>query len=114
MNARSATAIIAEIRGGQLVVEASQQIKLAIAAVREHGKAASVTIDIDIKPFKSGTEKLIEPPLVFVGTVSSKLPQPDVPATLMFVGEDGNATLNPPERQPDLGLSVAKDHSNKA
>lgn len=112
-NVRSATAILAEIRDGQLVIEASEQIKTAICAVREVGKPAKVTIEIEIKPFKAGSEKLTEPPLIFVGEVTSKLPKHDTEATLMFVGEDGNATRVPPQRQPDLGLTIAAGGDKK-
>lgn len=104
---RSALNILQEVRKGELVHETSEKIKTAVAAVREHGKPAKVVIELEIKPYKSGSEKLTDPPLVFIGTVSSKLPEADVPASLMFVGEDGNVTLNPPARQPDLGLRVA-------
>lgn len=105
-NTRSGTAILAEVRDGQLVIELSEQIKAAVAAVHEHNKAARVMVELTISPWK-GTEKLIEPPVIIVGEVSSKLPKPESPATLFFIGEDQNLTRNAGTRQSDLGLSIA-------
>jgi hypothetical protein len=110
---RSATAILAEIREGRLVLELSEEIKKAIAAVNEHGKAAIVTLDLTIEPLRKGSENLVEAPLVFTGEVSSKLPKPKPESTLFFVGADGNVSRQPGERQPALGLSVAASSSNK-
>jgi hypothetical protein len=113
-NTRSALQILTEIRDGNLIVETSEAIKTACAAVTEHNKPAKVTIELTIKPFKDG-QHLIEQPLVFIGDVETKLPEADPVATLFFVGEDGNATRNPGERQPALGLTVAgSDNTKKA
>lgn len=105
-NTRSATQILAEIREGRLIVETSEAIKTACAAVSEHGKPAKVMIEVTIKPFKEG-QHLVEQPLVFTGEVRTKLPEPDPEATLFFIGSDGNASRQPGERQPGLGLTVA-------
>lgn len=106
MNTRPATAILAEIREGRLVIELSDAIREACAAVTEHGKPASVTLDLTIRPFKDG-QRLVEQPLIFMGEVSSKLPKAQLESTLFFIGVDGNATRQPGERQPGLSLSVA-------
>lgn len=112
MNTRPATAILAEIREGRLVIELSEAIKEAIAAVNEYGKPAAVTLELSIAPLRKGAENLIEAPLVFTGEVTSKLPKPAPEATLFFVGADGNATRQPGERQPGLGLTVAAASTN--
>ena len=111
-NVRSATAIIADLREGQVVVELSEKIKTAIAAVKELGKPAVVRLDITIAPLRSGTENLIEAPLVFVGDVTLKLPKATPDATVFFVDQDGNPTRNPSERQQALGLSIATPATN--
>jgi hypothetical protein len=110
---RSATSILTEIRDGHAVVELGDEIHRAIAAVKEHGKPAKVTLELTISPLRNGAEKLIEAPLAFTAEISSKLPQPDPEKTLFFVDAEGNATRNPSERQQDLGLRVAGSESKK-
>lgn len=107
-NTRSALAILAEIRNGEAIVEMSEHIKTAIAAVQELGKPAEVTLKITIAPLRKGAENLIEAPLVFLGETALKLPKVDPEATVFFVDADGNPTRNPNERQQALGLSVAQ------
>lgn len=115
-NARSATAIIAEVRNGHLVVEASEAIKTAIAAVGEHGKKAVVTIDLTIMPPHKGAEHLIDAPILITGEVTTKLPKADPEPSLFFVGKDGNATQNPSPRDGGLqfGVAGAADGTNKS
>jgi hypothetical protein len=108
---RSATSILAEIREGRAVAELGEAIHTAIAAVKQHGKAAKVTLELTIKPTSDGSEKFVEAPLFFSAETSSKLPQPEAEKTLFFVDGNGNATRNPQERQHDLGLRVASDNS---
>lgn len=112
-NTRSALQILAELRDGNVIIEASEAIKTSIAAVVEHGKPATVTIELTIAPLRKGAENLTEAPLVFTGEVKTKLPKADPEATLFFVGDDGNATRNPGERQPALGLTVAGSEAKK-
>lgn len=108
MSTRSATAILTEIREGQAVVELSEAIKAALAAVREHGKPATVTLDLTIRPPLKGMEKLTDPPIVFTAEVSSKLPKAEPEQTLFFLDADGNPTRNPAQREGSLNLTVAK------
>lgn len=112
-NTRSALQILAEIREGHLVTETSEHIKTAIAAVLEQGKSAVVSIELTIAPLRKGAENLTEAPLVFTGKVRSKLPEPEPESTLFFIGQDGNATRSPGDRQPGLNLSVAADTTKK-
>lgn len=112
-NIRSATSILTEIREGRAVVELGDEIHNAIAAVREHGKPAKVTLELTIAPLRNGAEKLVEAPLAFTAEISSKLPTPDPEKTLFFVDGEGNATRNPSERQQDLGLRVAGSDTSK-
>lgn len=112
---RSATSILTEIREGRAVVELGDEIHRAIAAVKEHGKPAKVTVELTIAPLRGGAENLVEAPLVFTAEISAKLPQPDPEKTLFFVDGEGNATRNPGERQQGLGLTVAgSDNKTKS
>lgn len=109
MNIKSAMQILPELRDGRAVIELSQHIHDAIAAVRNHGKPAKVFLELTIAPAGKDMEKLVEAPVTFTGEVYSKLPQPDPEKTIMFVDSSGNPTRNPSERQPGLGLTVATD-----
>lgn len=114
MNTRSATAILAEIRDGRAVLELSAEIHKAIEAVKQHGKAAKVTLELTIAPLNKGAEHLVEAPLTFTAEIDSKLPQPDPEKTLFFVDTDGNPTRNPAERQQGLNLTVAGANTKTA
>jgi hypothetical protein len=104
---RTATAIIAEIRNGEAVIELSEHIKRAIAAVREHGRKAVVSLDLTIMPAADGMEKLVEAPILIRGDVSSKLPEDKGDPSLFFVDKDGNA-VREIKRQGSLLEEVKK------
>lgn len=106
MRIRPAIGTLNELRDGRALEEVSQQIHDAIEAVRAHGKAATVTLEIKIEPMKGGQEKLVEPPLIFTAEVTSKLPKAQPEATLFFTDADGNPT-RVQTRQRGLDLSVA-------
>lgn len=111
-NIKSATAIIAEIRDGRAVLELSNEIHEAVRAVLQHGKPASVTLELKIAPLRKGAENLTEAPLVFTAEVSSKLPKPDPELTLFYVDDDENPSRMPGSRQTPLGLTVAGGGNN--
>lgn len=114
MTTRSATAILAEIRDGKLLVELSEAIKTAVAAVGDIGKPATLRLELTIAPLRKGAEHLVEAPLLVSGEIVSKLPKHDPEATLFFNGRDGNLTQSPPDRQPGLPLSVAAFGGDKS
>jgi len=101
---RPFTAILAELRDGHVVVELSQAIHEAMAAVKEHGKAAKIHLTVEIKPL--GT-KGVSDALEFTAEVATKLPKADPPSTLFFADADGNPSRNQ-HRQRDLALSIAE------
>lgn len=103
-NIRSVMTILPEIRAGQIITELSAAIHDAVAAVREHHKAATVTLKVTIAP--SSNERLVEPVLVISAEVDTKLPKEVPQATVFFVDGDGNPTRTA-EKQPDLGFSIA-------
>lgn len=105
MNIRPAQAILNELQDGLSLKQLAQAFHDAIAAVREHGKPATVTLLITVGTLE-GQHHLIEPPIIMTAEVSTKLPKAKAPATIFFVDQDGNATRNQ-TRQQDLGLTVA-------
>lgn len=106
---RPAQATLIDIRNGKLLEELSIEIHDAVAAVRHLGKAAKVTITLEIKP---QSKNVIDPIITITGEVESKLPKPDVAATIFAIDEDGNPTRNLSRAQSDLGLTVAGETKN--
>lgn len=105
MNIRPAQAILNELQDGQALNQLAYAFHDAIAAVREHGKPATVTLQITVGTLE-GQHNLIEPPIIMTADIVSKLPKAKPPATIFFVDQDGNATRNQ-TRQQDLGLTIA-------
>ncbi len=108
-NIRSALNVLAELRGGQVVTEASAALHDALASVKEHNKAATVTITLKIAPLSEA--RTVERPIEITAEISSKLPKAEPPATMFFIDEDGNPTRNPQPREPELGFSVAGERT---
>lgn len=102
---KSAQSVLTEIRDGRMLVELAEEFHAAIEAVRMHNKEAKVVLTVTIAPWK-GDHKLIEPPIILTGEVSSKLPKETPEATVFFVDSEGNAVRNQ-QRQPELGLTIA-------
>lgn len=97
---------LSALRSGAVMDELAVAIHDACGAVRDLGKAAEVTLTIKVKPYSSKGVKLVEPAYVFEADVATKLPKPDVDATLLFLDDDGNPTSNL-TKQKELGLSIA-------
>ena len=106
MKIRPAQAILNEIEDGATLEALAQAFHDAIAAVKEHGKPATVNLSITIGTLGESQHKLVEPPIIMLAEVTTKLPKAKPNATIFFVDQDGNATRNH-TRQADMLLSVA-------
>lgn len=100
---RSFTAVLAEMRDGAVVAQASQALHEALSAVRDQNKPAKVVLTLDIKPMAN--KGLVEQPINILGTVTVKLPK-EPEASLFFIDADGNAS-RVQTRQQNLGLSIS-------
>ena len=112
MKIRSAQAILNEIEDGNALEQLAQAFHDAIAAVREHGKPATVNLSIVVGTLGENQHKLVEPPIIMQAEVTTKLPKAKPPATVFFVDQDGNATRNQ-TRQQEISLSVAAIQQEK-
>lgn len=110
-NIRSATAILIELREGQVVTELSGAIHDALAAVREHNKAADVVLHINIKPLTD--TRISDPAITMTARVETKLPKEVPPATIFFVNDDGNPTRTA-ERPRQQSFAVAASGSQQS
>lgn len=74
-------------------------IEETVKAVRDHGKAGNVTLNIKISPATRGDPRM----LLIAPEVRHKAPQPDTVACLMFATSDGSLSRqDPDQRQLDL------------
>ncbi len=112
MKIRPAQAILNEIRDGEAMIELAQAFHDAIANVREHGKPATISVTISVGTLGESQHKLVEPPIIIKAKVQTKLFEPEPPATVFFVDQDGNATRNQ-TRQENLNLSIAIQEGSK-
>lgn len=101
---RSATAILAEIRNGELVIEMSEALAQALQSVQEVGKDATVNVKITISQLTK--VKLTEPAIGYKAEVTTKLAKPDVAETIFFVDKNGDPTRTP-SKQGTIDLQVA-------
>lgn len=105
-NVRSVMVILPELRAGQVVSELSTALHEAVAAVREHQKAATVTLTLKVAPVSG--ERLVELPVTISGDIDVKLPKKGPEATVFFVDDNGNPSRNAQARQPDLSFGVVQ------
>lgn len=105
-NIKPAQATLNALREGQVMNELAQAYFEATQAVKEHGKAATVTLTVTFKPLKDVARGLVDPPIVAVADVETKLPKQEPPSTLFYASDEG-PTQQPPERQTGLNLTVA-------
>ncbi|WEH40760.1 hypothetical protein [Streptomyces sp. AM 2-1-1] len=94
---RPFAAFLQEQSGGQLHTELSTRLQELIEAVRETGKAGSLSLKIDIKPI-AGTDGRT---LTVTDTVATKVPKTERPKSIFFVTDDNNLSRSDP-RQPVL------------
>lgn len=109
---RSVMTILPELRAGQTVTEISAAIHDAIAAVKQHNKAAEVIVRFAVAPMTN--QQLADPAVSLAVTVDTKLPKPVPDSTLFFVDDGGNLTRQPPERQGGLSFSIAGGERKEA
>ena len=79
---RPYTDVLRDIRKGRVIDEATAKLALATAAAIDTGKAASVTVTLNIKPEKGGETVEI------TSQVKAKLPDEDLPKAIFFVTRD--------------------------
>lgn len=93
---RLITDVIGDIERGQFVCDATDRLDELIAAVREHGKGGTITIELTVAANADNS--------VFVSAnLKLKKPERSRGKSVFFVAEDGSLIRNDP-RQHDLPL----------
>jgi hypothetical protein len=91
---------VQEQRSGGLHGEASEMLAELVAAVQQHGKSGSLTLEVKVAPGEApGT-------LVVRDVLKAKLPEAEKSASLFFADDHGNLSRRDP-RQPELPLRPA-------
>lgn len=90
-----------EVDEGRAHTRISDQFADLVAAVRETGKAGTITITVKVAPISKGTADAF---MVSAGAVV-KAPKQDTPASIFFPTKDGNLSRND-ARQPQLPMRV--------
>lgn len=83
----------------------SQELRDAVAAVQEQGKAATVTLQVKIEPFKGNPDVLST-----TITSAAKIPKPAPKPGIYYPDEDGGLHRNDPrQREFDYGPTQPAD-----
>lgn len=88
---------------GTVHAEASRGLHDLTAAVRDTGKAGTMTITLKLAPLKGNTDQL-----VIQAQVATKPPKSEPTSAIFYVDNSGNLVRNDP-RQPEIdGLRVVE------
>lgn len=98
---------ILQLNNGAAVAELSAALTRLLAAVRESGKAGSITFTITVKPASKGVANVV----MVESQTKTKLPEPERGMTVFYVTEDNRLVRNDP-RQQQLPLRVVDIEQN--
>src|SRR4051812_30969775 len=91
------TDALADIRGGDLVAELTEELRGLVAQIRTNGGAGELTLKLRVKRASKGAGNT----LVIVDDVKVKLPKVTDNETILFANDDGDLQRSDP-RQPKL------------
>lgn len=97
-----------DIRRGQFLEDAADELHKVVAAVEETGKAAKLTIEITIKPASK-----MQGAVIISDRIKAKLPEMPAGDTILFVTPDNNLVATDPRQKP-LDLKVADKNAPTA
>lgn len=86
-------AILNEQREGDLTDELSSSLSEVVAAVVEHGKAGSLTLQLKINPAETGAGAV-----TIVDELKTKVPEPAKDKTLFFADKNGQLSRRDPRQ----------------
>jgi uncharacterized protein YbjT (DUF2867 family) len=87
---------IIHINNGATLAELSDELKKVVAAVRQTGKAGSLTLAINVSLAAKGSDRV----LMVKSEVKSKVPQPDRGVTVFYATDDNLLVRNDPQQLP--------------
>jgi hypothetical protein len=90
--------VLRQVRNGNLVFELSQEMERLVESVRDTRKGGTVTLKLEIKPLKAGSEALN-----VSGEVKAKLPRRDQEVSIFYPTRDNTLSRKDP-RQMNLPM----------
>lgn len=103
------TDILRQMRRGAIVEALTARFAEVNAAVKATGKAGSLTLSIKIKPDKGGGRQF-----ELVPSVSFSVPQPDLPASIFFINDEGDLVRTDPDQAEMFGEVPARAYTPPA
>lgn len=91
-----------DIRGGQVIDDLAEQMQELVRAVESTGKAGTLTLTLEVKPFKSA-----ESAVVVKDEIKLKKPKHESQGTVLFATVDGNLQRNHPAQDELPGITLA-------
>lgn len=98
-----------DIRRGQFLEDAADELQRVIAAVEETGKPAKLTIEIAIKPAGGKLQGAV----ILSDKIKAKLPELPAGDTILFVTPENNLVATDPRQKP-LDLKTVSDKNAPA
>jgi hypothetical protein len=92
------------LREGAAICDASEQLTELIKAVRETGKAGSLTITLKVRPASKGKTQVV----MIDDTITEKIPKYDREATMFYASDENLLSKNDPRQLPLEGLKVVE------
>lgn len=86
--------IMKDIRAGDFVFEASQELEKVIAGVRETTKAGKLVITLRIEPLSKGDVSTVR----VIDDIDAKIPKPDKKNSIFFTSEDNRLLRDDPRQ----------------
>lgn len=90
-----------QMNNGATVAEMAAALEKAVAAVRQTGKTAAITLTLKLSPASKGITDV----LTVESQVKTRLPEPDRGITIFYATDDNQLFRNDP-KQPMLPLRV--------
>jgi hypothetical protein len=94
---------ISQINNGAAISELSQALESVVAAVRQTGKAGTLTFTLKVAPASKNTTHV----LLIESSVKTKLPESERGMTIFYSTDDNQLVRNDP-RQQSLPLRVVE------
>lgn len=86
--------VMADIRCGDFVFDASTELEKMIAAVRDTKKTGTLVISLKIEPLSAGNADTVK----VIDDINAKMPKPDKLSSIFFTSDDNRLLRNDPNQ----------------
>lgn len=103
MTGQDVTELLGNLRRGTLLAEFGEELADLLEAVRETGKAGTLTLRLKLEPQKGQDRAEV----FITDTVTTTKPKPEKSSTLMYVHKDGTLSRRDPRQGEFDGIRDA-------